>query len=221
MKLSKETIAILKSFSQINNSIYIDEVNYLKTKTANSTNVIAVAKIEEHLPDLAIYSLNEFVGSMTLFNKSDIEFIFDKDFITMAEDKIKIKYRLSDPSHILSHCKSAKDYEAYDSFDCSFNLDQEQLSSIKKAARILGADMFKVALKKGVGVITLLNSELPLSNSFEIEIEGTGAGEASFFVENMMLIDGDYTVSVTNNKVLKFDNNNYPLFYFISCAIVN
>ena len=220
MELSNKTITILKNFAQINNSIYCDEPGYLKTRTPNSTNIIAVAKIEEELPELAIYSLNEFVGSMSLFSRLPINFKFDENFITMEEDSMKIKYRLSDPDHILAKCKSAADYEAYDDFDCNFELTEEQLQSIQKAARVLGADTFHITLENGKGSLSLINSELPMSNSFEMDIEGTGTGEIKFFVENLLIITGNYSINYTNDRALKFTNKDIELFYFISSCQV-
>ena len=52
MKLSALTVTILKNFSLINNSIYIDESFRLKTKTPNTSNIIGIATIEEELKDL-------------------------------------------------------------------------------------------------------------------------------------------------------------------------
>ncbi len=221
MKLSEETIEILSSFININNSIYLDEPGYLKTKTPNSTNVIAVAKIDDVLPCVAIYSLSEFIGSLSLFN-SDIDFDFTEDYINMSnvKEKIKIKYRLSDPKHILAQCKAAEDYDAFDAFDCSLKLTEEQLTNIKKAARVLGADIFSIDLTEGTGKISLVNSELPLSNSYELDVTGTGTGKAKFFTDNLVLIDGDYTVNIATDKVLKFVNDSFPIYYFLGCAII-
>lgn len=218
MQISKSTVGLLKSFSAINNSIYLDEEGYLKTKTPNSTSIIAIAEIPEKIPPIAIYSLQEFVGSLSLF-KDDIDFIFDQNFIIMEDDEKKVKYRLSDPSFILNQCKAVVDYQGYNDFDCKIELTNNQLQQIKKAAKTLNADIFEIKLKNGEGNLSLNNSELPLSNSFDMNIKGEGTGSAKFAVDNLLIIDGDYEIEIKSDKVLKFTNKNYPIFYFISCTV--
>lgn len=221
MKISSETLAVLKNFSGINNSIYLDEQGYIKTKSPNSSNIIGIAKIEEKLPEVAIYSLDEFLGSVSLM-ENDVDFKFTKDYISIKGENSKVKYRLSDPSHILSQCKAAADYDKFDDFDCNFELSQQQLHSIQKASRVLGADVFSIQLKDGKGKINLVNSEMPLSNSFEMDIEGNGTGEGKIYVENLCIIPTDYVVLVSSNKVIKFNKKkDFELYYFIACAILD
>jgi len=219
MKLSTQTLEILQNFSLINNSIYLDEVGFIKTKSPNSSNVIAVAEVKEKLPEVAIYSLNELLGAISLLEKDETDFKFTKDYINISDKETKIKYRLSDPAHIMSQCKAAADYAAYDDFDFSFEITNQQLQSSLKAAKVLGADTFDIKLKDGKGTLSLINSEMPMSNSFEIKVQGSGDGEVRFYVDNLSVISGDYSVQATSNKVVKLNNNDYPLYYFISAAI--
>lgn len=218
MKLSALTVAILKNFALINNSIFIDEELRIKTKTPNASNIIGVATIEEKLPELSVYSLDEFLGSMSLFDPENIDFSFTKSYIKMKDGNMKINYRLSDPEHILTKCKESKMYDAFNDFDCSFFLNEEQLGSVQKAARILKADAFCVNMEDGKGKITLINSELEMANSFQLEIEGTGTGEAKIFVDNLIIMSSDYTVNVATNKVVKFSSNDYPVYYMLAVA---
>ncbi len=220
MKLSKLTISILQNLAQINNSIHIGEVFKLKSKTPNTSNIIAIATIEEELPELSIYSLDELLGSMSLFEPNKIDFTFTDNYIKMKEGKMKINYRLSDPAHILSKCKPAATYEAFNDFDCTFKLTVVQLNSIQKAARILKADVVYIEIKNGVGTINLINSQLPLDNSFSLKIDGDGSCEANIFVDNLIIMDSNYTVNVSSNKVLKFTSDDVPIFYYLSTAVL-
>jgi hypothetical protein len=218
MKLSEETVSILKNFALINNSIFIDEAGVLKTKTPNASNIIGVARIDEELPELAVYSLDEFLGSMSLFDPENIDFTFTDEYIKMKEGNMKINYRLSDPDHILTKCKEAKMYDAFKDFDCTFNLSEAQLGSIQKAARILKADACCIKMEDGAGTVSLINSELPMANSFEIQIEGTGDGEAKIFVDNLIIINSNYTCNVASNKVVKFASDDIPVYYMLATA---
>jgi len=220
MKLSKMTTSLLQNFSLINNSIHIDEKFKLKTKTPNTSNIIGIATIEEDLPELSIYSLDELLGSMSLFEQGNIDYNFTDQYIKMHEGKMKINYRLSDPEHILTKCKESAKYEAFKDFDASFKLTVEQLTSIQKAARILKADAVCFNMEDGKGKISLINSQLPLDNSFELNIEGTGNCEATIFVDNLLIISSNYTVNVASNKVVKFTSDDFPVYYFLATAVI-
>lgn len=219
MQLSEQTVTILRNFSQINNSIHIDEEGFLKTKSANSSSIIAIAEIQEKFPDMSIYSLNEFIGAMSLLNQEKISFKFTKEYIMMNDDKVKINYRLSDPSHILSKCKAAENYKAFNDFNGSFEMNLDTLSTIQKAARVLNADTLIITMKNDKGTITLQNSDMPLNNSFEIEIDGTGSGQISVSIDNLLVVNSDYVIEFSNDKVMKLTNKNYPMFYLIAATL--
>ena len=220
MKISKETIAILQNFSTINNSLYTFEENILSTKTPNSSNIIGVAKIAETLPELSIYSLDELLGSLSLFEQDKIDYTFTDQYIKMKAGKMKINYRLSDPEHILTKCQPSEKYEAFKEFDASFKLTVEQLNNIQKAARILKADVVSFNIKDNEGTINLINSQLPLDNSFELKIQGEGTAKLSLFVDNLMIINSNYTVLVADEKVIKFMSDDIPVYYFCSPAVL-
>ena len=215
------TTTLLQNLATINNSIHIDELYKLKSKTPNTSNIIAVATIEEELPELSIYSLDELLGSMSLFEQGNIEYTFTDQYIKMVEGKMKINYRLSDPEHILTKCKESAKYEAFDDFDASFNITVEQLTSIQKAARVLKADVVCFNMEDGKGKISLINSQLPLDNSFELDITGEGTCEASVFVDNLMLINSNYLCNIASGKVCKFTSLDFPIYYFLACSILN
>jgi hypothetical protein len=62
---------------------------------------------------------------------------------------------------------------------------------------------------------------MPMSNSFEIQIKGSGTGEGKVYVENLKMINTDYNIMVASNKVIKFiKEKDFELFYFLACAIL-
>ena len=221
MKISKETINILKSFSQINDSIIFDEPRYLKTKSPGSSSIIGIAEIEEEIPEAAIYSLNNLIASISLFEE-EIDYKFTKDYLYLNGDKTKIKFRLSNPDHVQMNLKKVADYKKYDDFQCSFTLSKNELINIKKASKIIDANVLKFESDGKVCKISLINSEMDLSNTYEVEIEEvTGSGSARLFVDNLDIIYGDYDVKISTDKVVKFTIKNQPneIFYFISCLV--
>ena len=62
MKLSDSTLAVLKNFAGINNSILVKKGTQLRTMSV-AKNILAEAEIPEDFPrDVAIYDLNQDTG---------------------------------------------------------------------------------------------------------------------------------------------------------------
>ena len=74
MKLSDQTLNILKNFAGINNSILVKEGLQLRTISV-AKNILAEARIEEEFPrDFAIYDLNQFLNGLGLHQDPELEF---------------------------------------------------------------------------------------------------------------------------------------------------
>ena len=64
MRLSKDTVEVLKNFSTINQCILVKEGNKLRT-ISTMKNILAEADVSEVFPsEFGIYDLNEFLGVM-------------------------------------------------------------------------------------------------------------------------------------------------------------
>ncbi len=74
MKLTSETISVLKNFSTINANLMVKAGSSLSTMSAMK-NIVAKADVTEKFPsDFAIYDLNEFLSALSLFGKPDLDF---------------------------------------------------------------------------------------------------------------------------------------------------
>jgi hypothetical protein len=98
MKLSEHTVEVLKNFATINQNLIIKEGNTLTTMSAMK-NIVAKAEVEETFEkEVAIYDLNEFLASISLFESPILE--FNDGFVTIKEEKNptnSLKYFYSDP----------------------------------------------------------------------------------------------------------------------------
>jgi len=85
MKLSDNTLNVLKNFAGINNSILVKEGNKLRTISV-AKNILAEANITEEFPrDVAIYDLNQFLNGLSLHADPDLDFKFKDCFISSYE----------------------------------------------------------------------------------------------------------------------------------------
>ena len=102
MKLSSETIDVLKNFSNINQNILIKEGDTVRTMSTMK-NILASAKVKEEFgQEFGIYDLTEFLGVMSLVGDPELEFDNDSFLTINGNGSANIKYFFSDPSILIS-----------------------------------------------------------------------------------------------------------------------
>ena len=210
MKLSDNTISVLKNYSTINQNLMINMGSTLSTMSAMK-NIVAKATVEETFEkDVAIYDLNEFLACMSLFQNLDLD--FQDDFVIMkGESNNSLKYWYSDPSVVTTVSKAIEMPEC----EVNFSLSSEQLSDITKAAATIGApDMVLES-----GSIKVTDKKNDTANSYSMSaFEDTSGVDYKFWfkVENLKLMSGTYDVNVSSNKISNFKNTNADIEYFIA-----
>ena len=210
MKLSDNTISVLKNYSTINQNLMINMGSTLSTMSAMK-NIVAQATVEETFEqDVAIYDLNEFLACMSLFQNLDLD--FQDDFVIMkGESNNSLKYWYSDPSVVTTVSKAIEMPQC----EVNFSLSSEQLSDITKAAATIGApDM----VLEG-GNLRVTDKKNDTANSYSMNLfEDTSGVDYKFWfkVENLKLMAGTYDVSVSSNKISNFKNTNADIEYFIA-----
>ena len=214
MKLSKETIEVLKNFSGINQSIVVKAGN--KLKTVNSLkNILAHATVEEDFPkEFAIYDLTEFLGLLS--SMSEPELTFNKSDVTVSSGTRKVKYRYADTDYIV---KPEKDIDMPES-EIKFKLSEEVYVSLEKVATILQLHdiCLKGCKKSGKILLCATNKKNDSSNDYSEEV-GVGVTKNFNIVmkkENLKIIPGDYDVSISSKGISHFKNVNLDLEYWIA-----
>ena len=130
MKISTETLNILKNFSTINSSLVVKQGNTIRT-ISPAKNILAKFECPENfINDFAVYDLNEFLGGLSLFKDPDFDFT-DPSCLLIKSGKSKVKYFFSDPSVITA--PPEKDI-VLPTVDVEFTLTEEVLSSLLRAA---------------------------------------------------------------------------------------
>ena len=89
MKLSDNTLTILKNFAGINNSILVKQGDKLRTISV-AKNILAEAIVDEQFPrDFAVYDLNQFLNGLSLHQDPEMDFKEDS-YLTIREGKEKL-----------------------------------------------------------------------------------------------------------------------------------
>ena len=132
MKLSDSTLAVLKNFACINNSILVKEGNQLRTISV-AKNILAEAEIPEDFPrDVAIYDLNQFLNGLSLHQDPNLDFTEDSH-ITIKEGKRRVKYFYADPQVIIAPPDKEINLPTQ---EVCFQLESTSLEKLVKAAAV-------------------------------------------------------------------------------------
>ena len=216
MKLSNETVTVLKNFSTINQNLVIKSGNSISTMSAMK-NIVAKARVQETFAqEFAIYDLNEFLASLSLFNNPDLD--FQDDFVVIS-DGAHLKYWYSDPSVVTTPMKEVTMPES----EVSFILESNMISDVQKAAAVIGApDMVLEAMSTGVAVLKVTDKKNTTANDYAVKIDVNNEDGKDvpykfwFKVENLKLLPGTYNVAVSSKNISHFVNTKVDVDYFIA-----
>ena len=213
MKLSDNTLTILKNFAGINNSILVKEGTSLRTISV-AKNILAEADIKEEFPrDFGIYDLNQFLNGLGLHQDPDLNF-GEESYLTIREGKRKVKYFYADPNVIIS--PPDKNIEL-PSEDVHFQLESTSLEKLLKAAAVYQLPDLCVVGEDGIVKIVVRDKKNDTSNSYSVDVGETDKTFTfNFKVENIKIIPGAYDVVVSQKLLSRFTNSKFDLTYYIA-----
>ena len=220
MNLSNETVSVLKNFASINQNLVIKSGNNISTMSAMK-NIVASAEVKETFPtEFAIYDLNEFLASVSLFNNPSLD--FKDDFVVMTEDgsaSKTLKYWYSDPSVVTTVTKEITMPEC----EVSFTLQYDLLSNVQKAAAIIGVpDMVLEGMDSGIALLKVTDKKNATANDYAVKIDVNNDDGKNhpykfwFKVENLKLLSGTYDIGVSSKNISHFVNTNVGIQYWIA-----
>jgi len=214
MKLSEKTLALLKNFSTINQSILFKKGNTLRTMSVMK-NILAEADIEEEIPqDFAIYDLVQFLNGIDLYENHELDFKNESHLFIRGGKNNRTKYFFADPSVIVAPPEKTL---TLPSEDVSFTFDNNQLISILKASAIYGLPDLSAVGEAGVVKLVVRDKKNDTSNEFAINVGETDKKFSfNFKVENIKILAGTYNVVISEKLLSRFVNENYNLTYFIA-----
>ena len=211
MKLSKDTINILRNFSGVNSNLLLTAGSKLST-ISTGKNILASTTVAETFPsEFGIYDLNEFLGALSLFTDPDLKFT-DK-YVTIKEAGNSIKYYAADKT-VLAYPQ--KDIQ-FPTADVNFTLTSATLAMAIRTASVLRAPDVSIV---GDGTdITLVvgDRKNPTGNTYDYKVGKTGSTfNVAIKVENLKMIPGDYTVDISSKKISRFSSTSGDLTYFVA-----
>lgn len=213
MKISNETLNVLKNFSTINSSLVVKAGSVIRTVSPVKNILAEYTCTETFEQDFALYDLNEFLGGLILFK--DAEFVFDNSsYLTIKSGRSKVKYFFSDPNLITS--PSDKQIPM-DGENVEFELGEEVLSSLLKAASVYQLKDLSLVSEDGEINLVVRNKDNDTSNNFSAKVGETDKEFVfNFKIENIKIIPDVYKVLVSPQNVSQFISSKYNLQYWIA-----
>ena len=213
MKLSKNTLDMLKNFSDINMSIEIKKGNLLRTVSVQK-NILAQAELEDEFPqDFAIYELNRFLGAVSLFDNP--EFQFNGKSANIGTSKHSVDYVYCDPSMIVT---PPENNITFPDPEVKFTLSQDALSQIIKASNVLGTPEISVECESGNISVKALDVNNDSTDTFKVELEEKSEHKFRFVfkTENMKMLPGNYDVEISSKGISHLTMQGQKLQYWIA-----
>ena len=214
MKLSNETLNVLKNFAGINSGIEFKSGNKLSTISSTKT-VLAKATLKDDFPqDFCIYDLNQFLSVHSL--SKDTELDFDPQNVIFKSGRSKTKYRMTSKNMIVS----PPDKELkLPSIDGNFTLKEEDLVQALKNAAVLQSPNIAFESDGDKVTVTVFNSKDDSAHTNTIQI-GTVTDDkkfkAVFLTENFKMIHSTYNVEISKAGLSHFKNEVGDLEYYIA-----
>ena len=216
MKISKETLEVLKNFSAINPNLVISEGNKLST-IADAKNIMAAAVVSESFPKkVGIYDLNEFLSALSLIE--DPEFEFGDSDVSIKSNTATLTYRYADTSILTSPEKEVN----MPPTDVEVNLTADDIAQIRRAGSALNHPVVSITTEHGDDAVYLQvkdpnNSSANVYSHKVCSASSDDAYDYQFLIANLKLIPGDYKVAVSSKLISNWECiNNTSVKYWIA-----
>lgn len=217
MQLSEETLKILKNFSMMNSSIYIEEGSVLYT--SNGTSCFARAVISENFPiSFGIGDLHNFLSILSTFETPELEF---GNSITITEKNKRFTYTYGQEGirRIVQYDSIVNLFESkLEKFNFieNFVLSEMELKNLRKLSATAKLQEMEVFSQNERVCLRLLSSNRSSENSFKVDLDQQTVQnfKVSFELPNWNAIDGAYAIRVAD-IAFHCTHHEYSLDYLV------
>lgn len=213
MKLSEQTVEILKNFATINGSLLFRKGSVLTTITTGKT-ILATARVAESFPfDFAIYDLNKLLAKLSQYKDGEIDLEKDRVVFKSADKRRTDYIKYSSPKVMITPPDKKL---SLDNPEHEFELSNEDLSWQRKSAGISASPYM---IFRGDGKKVLLQTTDLKDDSSDLSSTEIGKTTETFLyaikIENLKMIDGNYRVKLAKG-LSKFEHTEKPVEYYVA-----
>lgn len=214
MKISNTTLAILKNFAGINQSIYITAGDKKVKTIAVNKSIVGYAQIEEEFnEDFGLYDINEFLTAISLFNDPEFEFTADKVIVSDSEGN-RMVYGLVEKELVLTPPDTIK----FPDSDFSITVTKDNLEKIKKSSSAISVPDMTYTAADGKITLALNDTKNSSSNKFSMPLCDCGKEDKFQLiasVDTLKMLPYDYTVELSKKGISRWFNDDKGIEYYI------
>ncbi len=223
MQITKQTLDILKNFSQINSGILIKVGSELETISAFKNILVRSGVVEEFTQRCAIYDLPRLLKLISSTPMKNMEVEFGEEYLTLSNEKTSLKYHYADENTIIS--PPTQTLNMPDDAEIKFVLDETDLDSILSISKLLDTSPNKNSLDLAITSdgetisMTVLDKRDSTVDSCELTIgQGNGDTYSIYFkIENIRtILKGSYDVTISTKGISHFAHQELDLEYWIA-----
>jgi|TARA_R110000851_G_scaffold290908_1_gene445238 hypothetical protein len=213
MKISDETIVILKNLATFNNHLVVKAGNVISTVNEKKSTLIKIVVPEEFPVEFALHDLSGLLKTIGLFE--DPEFIFGDNSIVISDSSgTTQEYYYSDKDKLIWDERDI----TFPECDISVTITCDVLKKVIKAAGINGFEDIAVVGEGGKVFLRTLDKEKATGDNltkskrtFSVLIAEEDKGEFTVFLKHMKkggnklsFLPLDYELSISNKKIVRF-----------------
>lgn len=208
MKISEQTLAILKNFASINQGIVFHPGNVIKVVTQSAGSYQAQATVEETFPKACVVGdIGRLVTLLKMFDEPEIEFD-EKNLVITDGSGRSLTYRYTEPKLI-----KAPNYDGSIKFtadtDIHFSIDADWMKTMDRALAGMKATHLGFVSDGDQLIAATWNEADPRADQFSYKIQPCKQIFNLYYkVEYLKMIDQAYDVTLCVEKMfVKFDGN--------------
>lgn len=199
MKISAETLAVMKNYSKINPSMIFHDGSRLKTVSMDKN-----LKVETNIPDVfprrfGVYIVNRLIQILSTFKEPELD--FSDNYLTIHEGNRQVRYAYAE-EEILKIPMIDKDINVPDTYEV-FKLSKDAIADLERAYSIL--KMPDIVLTGDGKNIYYQNTNVsdPSSDVYAINVaDTTKTFRAVFKAETFSkIVAKDYTLTMSDKGV--------------------
>lgn len=219
MKISQNTIKILKNFSTIAPSMCIEEGNVINVMSA-AKNIIAYAEVDETFPEkVNIPRVSMLLHTLDLLHEPELEFFPGKNFYKVKGKNGDVDLVTCEDRVVAPYKGKKLNIEDKVDPDIDIQFSADILKTISKIVASIKLDSIVITNVDDQVVIIIKNADIGDSSDkyvFETGVETDKDFTYIIDAANIKNIAGDYNLKIFDGKVAQFKHEEYELYYWVS-----
>ena len=218
MKLSKQTFAILKSMAGINSNLHVLPGNELVCVNVGKSVMFNAVVEENFTTEFAIWDLNQFLGTYSLFNDPTVD--FGNTSLRIESGRQSCEYNYADP-RLVEGCRPPSKLNLPE-VKVTFDLSQQEINDILRASAVMQLpDIMFTNEENKVKVVVFDKEKANSTNKYEIEVTPTDMESSASFkiymkAELLKILPGDYEFNLCEKLAILLKHKDIDANYTLA-----